>query len=271
VTERGLAILPAAPGVTAAAQSMVAERDVLSPGSHEGVAIRGRLAASAESTFGRGLFSPAARQSGLHSGLTLKEQATARANSAGDLPNAIFAKTNLGQQEIQQRSLGLPLLVRRLLVLVDGKRSVGELAGFVPGHDVGMLLDELSGKGCIEPVSASPAAPQPASTATAAPDAPLATVAAAAAAAAANAVLATLPPPGQRNAKQLDMARNFMINTINTMLEQNSRLSLVEKIFKSADAAELRTHYAAWEEAIATSWIGAKRLPELRKKLFAVL
>ena len=67
------------------------------------------------------------------------------------------------------------------------------------------------------------------------------------------------------------MARHFMINTINRMLEQNSRLTLVERIFNSPDAATLRQHYADWEAAIGSSWMGARRLPELRKKLFAVL
>ena len=42
---------------------------------------------------------------------------------------AIYAKTALGQQEIQTRSLGLAPLVRRLLVLIDGKRNVVQLAG----------------------------------------------------------------------------------------------------------------------------------------------
>jgi hypothetical protein len=171
-------------------------------------------------------------------------------------PSAVFAKTEAGLDEIQSRQLGLPPLVRRLLVLVDGRRTVAELAAFAGGKDAGELLQELLRHRCIAQVRAAPApAPRPP-----APAAP-----------ASSDPLAALPPPEQRSPQQLDMARNFMINTINRMLEQNSRLTLVEAIFASPDAATLRTHHAAWEAAIGSSWMGARRLPELRKKLFEVL
>jgi len=182
--------------------------------------------------------------------------------SAAPAPDAVYAKTALGQQEIQQRSLRLPLLTRRVLLLVDGRRPVHELSVLAGNADTSALIAELEGLGCIELTSASAA---PAATpAAAASSAPTASPEAAAA-------LAGLPPPPSRSAEQVDMARNFMINTINRMLEQNSRLTLVEKIFHSVDAAELREHYAAWEEAIGSSWMGRKRLDELKRKLFEVL
>lgn len=201
--------------------------------------------------------------------------------AAASNPAAVFAKTPVGQDEIQRRNLGLPPLVRRLLVLVDGGRTVAELAAFAPGHDAAALLGVLLEKACIEAVAVAPATtPSPAAPASPLPPAPLAAPAPSPAAqttmpstpaAAAADPLAGLPPPEYRSAQQVDMARNFMINTINTLLEQNSRLTLVEQIFASKGATELRGHYAAWEAAIGTSWMGARRLPELRKKLFAVL
>jgi hypothetical protein len=172
--------------------------------------------------------------------------------------DAIYSKTPLGQQEIQHRSLRLPLLTRRVLLLVDGRRPVQELSTLAGNADVPALLSELESLGCIERTgTAATAAPAPAAepaTASTAAD-----------------PLAALPPPASRTGEQVEMARNFMINTINRMLEQNSRLTLVEKIFHSVDAAELRQHYAAWEEAIGSSWMGRKRLDELKQKLFAVL
>lgn len=167
--------------------------------------------------------------------------------------NAVFAKTPLGAEEIQQRTLRLSLLLRRVLLLVDGKRSVAELAPLTGGAELTALLAELLDRHCIEPVArAAPAAPAPAAAAAADP-------------------LAALPPPLTRTAEQVDMARHFMINTINRLLEQNSRLTLVEKIFNAIDAAELRRCYADWEDAIGSSWQGRRRLDELRAKLFAVL
>lgn len=67
-----------------------------------------------------------------------------------DLSAATFAKTAVGQQEIQTRSLSLPPLMRRVLVLVDGQRSGRELAAFVPGQDVTSLLSQLMAQGCID-------------------------------------------------------------------------------------------------------------------------
>jgi len=67
-----------------------------------------------------------------------------------DLSQALFAKTTLGQQEIQARTQGLGLLARRLLILVDGKRSFQELSAFIPEQNLADLLDELHTKGCIQ-------------------------------------------------------------------------------------------------------------------------
>ena len=173
----------------------------------------------------------------------------------------IFAKTPLGQAEIQQRTLRLPLLTRRVLLLVDGRRTVSELMTLAGNADVAQLLAELETLGCVE---RSAVATAPAAGATGAPDATEAS-------AAADDPLAALPPPQSRTPEQVDMARHFMINTINRLLEQNSRLTLVEKIFNAIDAADLRSNFAAWEEAIGSTWQGKRRLPELREKLFAVL
>ena len=76
-----------------------------------------------------------------------------------DLTTAIFTKTPLGQEEIQSRSLGLSALVRRTLVLVDGKRSGGDLSAFVVGQGVTAILSELLDKGCI--AATAVAAPRP--------------------------------------------------------------------------------------------------------------
>jgi hypothetical protein len=79
-----------------------------------------------------------------------------------------------------------------------------------------------------------------------------------------------LPAPQNRSAEQIEMARHFMINTLNTMFG-GSRLTLVKRIFSAPGAAELREIYPDWERAMAESRIGARRLPEWREKLFAVL
>lgn len=184
-----------------------------------------------------------------------------------DLSTTVFAKTAVGQAEIQSRTLGLSLLVRRALVLVDGKRSGAELSVFLVGKgDVEVVLAELLERGCIEAVgrvgkaAAAVAAPvaSPDPTETAAPldgavDIP------------------GLPPADSRSAKENEMARNFMINSINSIIGQNMRVTLVTDIFHAKGTDGLRKIYRAWEASMADHGIGARRLPELREKLFKVL
>jgi hypothetical protein len=188
-----------------------------------------------------------------------------------DLNATVFAKTAVGQEEIQSRTLGLSLLVRRALVLVDGKRSGAELSVFLVGKgDVEMVLAELLDKGCIEAVARpvkSPAAP----TNTAVVAAPVAADAVSAAPDDEGSVIEGLPPAAGRSAKDNEMARNFMINSINSIIGQNTRLSLVTDIFHAKGTEGLRKVYRAWESSMSDHGMGAKRLPELREKLFKVL
>lgn len=185
--------------------------------------------------------------------------------------SAVVAKTATGQDEVKTRALGLSPLVRRLLILVDGKRTGKELAMFVSGHDVSELLEELLERQCIEVVASTPtaapaSAPAPVAINPAQPaaDKPASIVMR-------DAALASLPPPESRSLKDLEMARNFMTNTVNTIFQPNTRLTLLKAILACKSPAEAREVYPRWAEAIASSAIGAKRLPEFHDKLFKVL
>ncbi len=84
----------------------------------------------------------------------------------------VYRKTAAGQIEVAARSGSLSLATRRVLILVDGKRSVAELAPLLPG-EIGSAIDMLVEKGYIEPagsVDAAPVAPAaPAASATVSP------------------------------------------------------------------------------------------------------
>ncbi|MFN4118808.1 hypothetical protein [Acidovorax sp.] len=180
------------------------------------------------------------------------------ADASIDHRHTIYAKTASGQQEIQTRSLGLAPLVRRLLLLVDGQRSGKDLEVFVAGHDLAGMFDELIAHGCIEPKATA----RPAPAAPAAPKPP---------AEAAADDLEDLPPADTRSAKELDMARNFMTNTVNSIFGHHNRISLLESIHACRTSEQLRQVYPHWVETLSGSAIGLKRLPELREKLFVVL
>lgn len=181
-----------------------------------------------------------------------------------DLNRTVFGKTPLGQQEIQSRSLNLTPLVRRVLVLVDGKRSGAELSVFLVGKgDIDVVLAQLLELGCIEAVAAhSRPAPLP----SAAESDP-----ASATGEGDGVAIAGLPPADRRSAKENEMARNFMINSVNGIIGQHTRLTLIENIARAQGTDGLRKVYPSWETTMRDHVVAARRLPELREKLFKVL
>lgn len=170
--------------------------------------------------------------------------------------STVFAKTAQGQQEIQARALGLPVLARRILVLVDGQRSGRDLAAFVPDGSLESCLSALLEQHCIEAVAAVAAAPAaaPSKKSDSPPD-----------------PLNTLPLAETRSAQELEKARNFMTNTVNNIFGHHNRISLIESIYACQSSDQLRQVYPAWVNALAGSSSGKKRLPELSEKLFTVL
>ena len=62
-----------------------------------------------------------------------------------------YAKTPKGQDEIAHRTHGLGLRARRLLILVDGQRSVEDLRGLTGDAGTADALGELAAEGFIAP------------------------------------------------------------------------------------------------------------------------
>lgn len=182
-----------------------------------------------------------------------------------DLDQAIFAKTEIGQHEIKTRELGLPPMVRRLLILIDGKRCGKELAPMLMGQSLDALLAQLIDKECVSLVARAETASAP-STILARGNSPSNPEGAAA-----DAALAALPAADSRSDKNLEMARNFMTNTLNMEFGMNMRLSLIEAIANCSTSAELRQIYPTWFSTMKSSKGGAKDLPSLTEKLFRVL
>ena len=186
------------------------------------------------------------------------------------LTSAVFAKTPLGQQEIQSRSLGLLPLVRRILVLIDGKRSYADLAALVPeGSDVTPMIETLLESGCVQVLAQLKAAPV-AGAPVVMEAAPVKRAESVAPAAPQKNALG-LPPASTRTAKENEMARHFMINSVNSIIGQGMRISLIHDIFHADTTEKLREVYFAWEASMSNHGMGARRLPELRGKLFKVL
>ena len=176
-----------------------------------------------------------------------------------DLVHCVFAKTIEGQQEVKTRARKLPPLLRRLLMLVDGKHTGRELSTYMAGQNVVEMLNELIKQDCISVVQTA---------------APSAVTAASAGADATSTPALSIPfqqPPEGRTAKELEMAQNFMINTINAEFGQHMCLSLIEAISSCESTAELRQLYPSWYQTMNTSHNASKDLPGLVKRLMLVL
>lgn len=185
-----------------------------------------------------------------------------------DLTSAVFTKTELGQQEIQSRALGLAPLVRRILVLADGKKSGGELAAFLPSaDDIQSVLQQLLNLGCLE----AQAGNKPASAAASRNADASATATPVEGEVAATGDIPGLVPAAKRSVKDNEMARNFMINSINAIIGQQMRITLIQNISDAKTTEALRAVYLDWEASMADHGMGKKRLPELKEKLFKVL
>ena len=157
-----------------------------------------------------------------------------------------FVKTDVGQREVQTRSLRLGPLARRVLILVDGRRTGQELSSFSGGGDIASLLGELLRLECIAAVDSAAANDTSVAVAVAVasvlPDAR--------AAAPTEDDLAGLPPADTRGPKDVEMARNFMTNTVNTIFGHHNRISLIESIHLCQSAEDLRRVFPAWKHAL---------------------
>jgi hypothetical protein len=61
----------------------------------------------------------------------------------------VFEKTPQGQAEVGSRSAGLSLQARRVLIMVDGSRTLGELAPLAPQGRLDEVIELLSARGLI--------------------------------------------------------------------------------------------------------------------------
>ena len=71
----------------------------------------------------------------------------------------IFSKTARGAEEINTRAAGLSLHTRRVLIMVDGKRSITELAQYARAGEILDVLSQLESAGLI--VRPAPTLPPP--------------------------------------------------------------------------------------------------------------
>ncbi len=70
----------------------------------------------------------------------------------------IYAKTPKGVEEIATRSARLSMISRRVLILMDGQRTVDELALYVRPGEIDAIVTQLESAGLAEKAGPSLAA-----------------------------------------------------------------------------------------------------------------
>jgi len=166
----------------------------------------------------------------------------------------VFKKTPKGQEEIQERQGGLNPRIRRLLILIDGQRSVDDLRQMVVMDDLTHALGQLEEAGYIDVEGVT--GDDNASSSEALPIPPVTS-------------FRELPPDPKT--KELEMARHFMINTLKTFCGSHVHMSLMHDIFDASDHTQLRDHFGRWFRAIMETRQGSRRADELRIQLLAVI
>lgn len=166
--------------------------------------------------------------------------------------SVIFTKTPQGIGEMASRAGGLTPRVRRVLIMIDGKRTVEDIRAMALADDLSHTLGALEEAGFIELLKPAEM-PQPA----------------------ANGGLPAITTfreiPAQPNAKDLDMARNFIMNTLKTFCGPATHLSIVEAVFAAKTHEEMREQFAPWFNAIVETRLGRRRAEELRQELLKVI
>lgn len=175
--------------------------------------------------------------------------------------DGLFAKTAKGYDEVDTKAGGLPPVLRRLLIFVNGKRSLKELATLPRVDDLNKALQELEQGGYITRIAAE---------STASP----AALAAAPVVAVSTSLPATngfRPLPATDSPLQLKQARNFMVNTLTAFVGTFGVTALVGRLNQAETHAEFRALFPDWEAAIQGTREGRRELDKLKTELLKII
>lgn len=169
--------------------------------------------------------------------------------------SVIFSKTAKGQDEVTSKAAGLTPRQRRVLIFVDGKRTVDDLRGMLQSDDLQHTLGMLEEDGFIEVAGIT----TPAGKTVPPPQTPLPPVD------------AFRPLPAEVDPIKLQQARNFMVNTLNAFVGALGTSTLLDKLDRAQNHADLRALFDEWYHAIVMSREGKREAEGLREKLLQVI
>ncbi len=167
---------------------------------------------------------------------------------------AVFNKTPRGYEEIANKAGGLTPRQRRVLIMVDGKRTVDDLRSMLQADDLQHTLGLLEEDGYIQIMALINGVTKALGTHTALPS-----------------ITAFEALPAGDDPLRLQQARNFMMNTLNVFVGALGASSLLERIENADGHERLRELYDEWYHAIVMSREGKREAEALRTKLLKVI
>lgn len=171
---------------------------------------------------------------------------------------AVFVKTAKGQAELTARSGALTPRARRALILVDGKRTVADLAALIQSETLRNTLGQLEEDGFIEYVEAFASKP--------APVAPAATPAPAA-----RSEPPTSAQPIAVDPKRLRQARLLMSEALHNFVGGGGSKGILQRIAAAQSLEDLHAVHEDWLHLLSASLESPWEVSSLRDQLARVL
>jgi hypothetical protein len=179
--------------------------------------------------------------------------------STSHLSGTIFCKTEKGQQEVSHRRFGLDMRQRRILIMMDGTKSLSAIKEMMPSDGLGSIISFLVEQGFVASTdktgrNASVAMVESASaldTARMNRTGPAQRIAAAAAPRRSPAEAAEVPGLLQ-DAEKIREVKDFMTTTATTYLGLLSA-GIIHRIERAEGAAQLMAEVGPWHMALRES------------------
>jgi hypothetical protein len=172
--------------------------------------------------------------------------------------DALFTKTTKGYDEVETKAGGLPPVLRRVLIFVNGKRPFNELKTLPRVDDLEQALLQLEQDGYIYRAASTSSAKNPPTQAspTVAVPAPAGDF---------------RPLPPTNNPLHIQQVRNFMSNTLSVFVGAFGASALLGRLQNVQTHAEFRSLFPEWYTAITGSREGRREADKLRAELLKLI
>ena len=191
--------------------------------------------------------------------------------------NTIFIKTDKGRAEVDLKAGGLSAIERRVLIYIDGKRTIEDLRALPKIEDIQGIIQSLLQHGYIaanQAINTSVLqAPKPTTTNSLLGGGFFGSKAETNPTPSATPVATTKFRPllSETDVSKLPMAKNFMTNTLRHFVGAFAVSGLTDRIQQSNSHAELRALFEEWLDTIVSTRQGRAESEKLRKQLLEII